>query len=486
MITELKFLDHELVEQIIGEALELLIDPGVRVHNQEGLDLLAEGGAQVDFETQVVRIPEAMVWKALQSAPSEFNLYSLDGALAVRYGGNQVHFDPGSAAVSILDNEKGEQRPPNTADFVRFIKLVETIPQLDAQSTAMVCRDVPEGIGDLYRLYLILLYGRKPVVTGAFGKQSWWTMWELLACVAGGESELEAHPLAIFDVCPSPPLAWSDLTCQNLIDCARKGIPAELVSMPLAGVTSPVTLASAVVQHTAESMSGVVISQLARPGARVVWGGAPAAIDMRSGATPMGDAGTWLIDSAYIQVGKFLNLPTHTYMGSSDSKILDAQCGIESAGGTLLAALSGVNMVSGAGMIDFLRCQSYEKLVIDAEVIGMVSRILAGIQIHEHPIAVEHMRSSAHRADHLSKMHTLKWFQRELYIPSEVIDRGSLEAWVGKGAKTTFQRASERVEVLLKSYKPSPVSPELASELKAITLAAARKYGMNELPSLPL
>jgi trimethylamine--corrinoid protein Co-methyltransferase len=238
------------------------------------------------------------------------------------------------------------------------------------------------------------------------------------------------------------------------------------------------------VQHTAESLSGVVISQVARAGAPVIWGGAPSVVDMRTGSTPMGDVGTWMIDSAYIQVGKSLRLPTHTCMGSSDSKVLDAQCGLESAGGTLLAALSGVNMISGAGMIDFLRCQSLEKLIIDAEIIGMAKRLIAGIEVRDTPIALDMMRQLAHKADHLASPHTRKWFAQELYIPSAVIDRGSLEAWKGKGSLSAKQRASEQVEKLLTSYQPTPLPPELRAELRSITLQAARKHGMDELPPL--
>jgi trimethylamine--corrinoid protein Co-methyltransferase len=471
-----------LIAQILDEAFGLLTDPGVRVHNREALTLLAEAGAGVDFQSQIARLPEKIVRQALYAAPSEFDLYNLNGKPVVHYGGSSVHFDPGSSGVSILANEAGEQRLPVTADFVRFVKLVETLPQLDAQSTAFVCRDVPEGIGDLYRLYLALNFMRKPIVTGAFTVGGWGSMFEMLVAVAGGEAALAARPTAVFDVCPSPPLLWSNLTCQNLMDCARKGVPAQLVSMPLAGITSPVTLAAAVVQHTAESLSGVTISQLVKPGARVVWGGAPAASDMRTGSTPMGDASTWLIDLAYIEIGKSLDLPTHTYMGSSDAKLLDAQTGLESMGGTLLAALSGCNMVSGAGMIDYLRCQSFEKLVIDAEIIGMAKRLASGIERRDDPIALSMMRQSAHRADFLSKPHTLKWFGKELYIPSEVIERGSLEAWQVKGSKSAFQRATGRVEKLLGSYQFSPLPEPVQTELRRITETEARKYGMDRLP----
>ena len=485
MRPKLNILSDELVEQIIAEGFELLMDPGVRVHNEDALELLAGAGADVNAETRIAHIPEPIARRAMETAPSGFDLYNLDGEPVVHYGGDSVQFDPGSVAIMILDSETQEQRQPNTADFVKFVKLVETLPQLDAQSTAMICMDVPEEIGDLYRLYLALNYMRKPIITGAFRKDTWWTMKEMLVAVAGSEGALAARPIAVFDVCPSPPLLWSDLTCQNMIDCARYGIPSELVSMPLAGATAPVTLAAAVVQHTAECLSGVTICQLAQEGAPIVWGGSPAIFDMRQGTPPMGAVGTWMIDCAYTQIGKALAMPTHAYLGMSDAKVVDVQCGLESAGGAIMAALAGVNMVSGAGMMDFESCQSYEKLVIDAEIIGMAKRLIAGIEAREEPIALTLMRKLGHRADYLAQTHTLKWFNQEQYIPSAVIDRGSLDGWKKQGAKTAFERAADRVPELLATYQPSPISDELRTELRAITTKAAQQFGMDELPPLP-
>jgi trimethylamine--corrinoid protein Co-methyltransferase len=481
----LNILETELVQRITDEAFGLLMDPGVRVHNAEGLHLLAGGGADVDFETRIARIPEKLVRESLETAPSEFSLYSLEGEPVVTYGGDSVQFDPGSAAITVLDRETGEQRPPTTGDCVKFVKLTEVLPQIDAQSTGIIPADVVEEIGDLYRLYIALNYMNKPIVTGAFGKETWWVMKELLETVAGGEAELAERPIAIFDVCPSPPLLWSDLTCQNLIDCAKTNIPSELVSMPLAGATAPVTLAGAVVQHTAENMSGVVICQLANPGASIVWGGSPAAFDMREGTTPMGAVETWMIDCAYTQVGKSLDMPTHAYLGMSDAKVIDVQSGLESAGGVFMAALAGVNMVSGAGMIDFESCQSLEKMVIDAEIIGMAKRLIAGVDPRGDPIALEVMRRLGHKADYLSDVHTLNWFSKEQYMPSSVIDRGSLDAWVQKGRKTAFERAKERVDQLLDEYKPGPVEEGTKAELRRITEEAAQAHGMAALPPLP-
>jgi len=484
MRPKLNLLSDELVKQIIEEGFALLMNPGILVRNDEALALLADAGAEVDMETKIAKIPEKIARQALDTRPSEFCLYDLDGNQVVHYGGDSVQFDPGSGGITILDSETQRQRQALTEDYVKFIKLVETTPQLDAQSTAFITSDVPDAIGDLYRLYLALNYMRKPIITGAFDKETWWTMKDMLVAVVGSEEDLAKKPVAVFDACPSPPLKWSDITCQNLIDCAKYNIPAELISMPLAGATSVVTLAGAAVQHTAETLSGVVINQLSNPGAPIVWGGSPATFDMRKGTTPMGAIGTWMINCAHVQVGKELGMPTHSYLGMSDAKIVDAQCGLESSS-AFMAALAGANMISGAGMMDFESCLSYEKLVIDAEIIGMAKRLIAGIDGRQTPIALDIIQELGHKTDYLDHPHTIKWFREELYIPSEVIDRDTLETWEQKGSKSTWERAQDRVNHLLAKYQPSPMSSEVKRELRDITTKAANKAGMKELPSLP-
>jgi trimethylamine--corrinoid protein Co-methyltransferase len=446
--------------------------------------LLAENHIKVDFTKQIAFLNEEIVIQSIKSCPKDFYLFTLDGKKVVHYGGDDIQFDPGSTAVSILDGKTQKQRKPITQDLINFIKLVEMLPQLDAQSTAMICSDVTEEISDLYRLYIALLFMNKPIITGAFRKDTWWTMKEMLSLVAGGDRQLRDKPIAVFDVCPSPPLLWSDLTCQNLIDCARHNIPSELVSMPLTGATSPVTLLSAVVQHTAENLSGVVICQLANPGAPIVWGGSPSAFDMRHGTTPMGAVETWMIDCAYSEVGKSLNMPTHAYMGMSDSKMVDTQCGLESSGGVILAALSGVNMISGAGMMDFESCQSTEKLIIDAEIIGMAKRLKEGLEPWDEVIALDLIRKHGHNADYLSDPHTLQWFDKEQFLPSPVIDRKSYDTWEIDGGKTIQERAASRIGELLDQYLPNNLEKKLKIELGKITQRTAESFGMKNLPKI--
>jgi trimethylamine--corrinoid protein Co-methyltransferase len=152
-----------------------------------------------------------------------------------------------------------------------LVRLVDGLEHIQAQSTSVVPSEAPKEISDLYRLYLVLKNSTKGIITGAFTKQGLIDMKRLLEIVGGGKDELENRPMAIFDVCPSSPLVWSDTACQNLIDCARFSIPAEIIPAPQMGATSPVTLAGTLVQSNTEFLSGVVISQLTRPGTPVIY-----------------------------------------------------------------------------------------------------------------------------------------------------------------------------------------------------------------------
>jgi trimethylamine--corrinoid protein Co-methyltransferase len=397
-------------------------------------------------------------------------------------GEDRVHFNPGSAALRIYDHQQGKARVPVTADLVSFATLIDALPNYAAQSTGLIPGELPESIADRYRLYIGLLFSAKPIVTGTFEKTAFKAMHQMLAAVAGDAERLRQKPMAIFDCCPSPPLMWSDLTAQALIDCARSGIPAELVSMPLTGATSPVTLAGAITQHCAENLSGIVIHQLAEPGAPIIYGGSPACFDMRKGTTPMGAVETQMIDGAYAEIGKHLELPTHAYMGLSDSKVVDYQAGMESAMGATLAAVSGINNVSGPGMHDFESCQSLEKLVLDHEICGMVLRLTSGVALRDDPIALPVLEAGIETKDFLSLAHTGRWFRKEAYYPDEVVDRATFGEWKSLGGKDAAARASERVEKLLASHEPEPLEESLRSFLREVMLAEAQQAGLEDLP----
>ena len=484
MQPHLTLLSDELVKQILDEAFQLLITPGIKVQSPAARQLLADAGAKVDNDTEVAQVPEKLVYHALETVPHQFYLYDRNGTPKVDYGGNTVHFDPGSSGVHILDPETSEHRPSYTNDLVRIVKLTEMLPQFDAQSTAVICNEIPKSISDLYRLYLVLLYSAKPIITGAFAIPTLQVMVDMLAIFAGNRKALAEKPQAVFDVCPSPPLIWSNFGAQNLIDLAKAGVPAQMVSMPLAGATAPVTLVGSVVQHAAECLSGITIHQLAKPGAPIVWGGAPAIFDMRKGTTPMGAVETAMIDASYTQVGKFLGLPTHTYLCASDAKVVDAQAGLESGISAILGALAGINMISGAGMLDFLACFSLEKLMIDAEIIAMAKRLLSGVHTPTETLATAMFEGINFKGDFLKQKVTRELFSKEQYVPSKVLDRDSIRGWHQDGSLDIRSRAKAQVEQLLDQYEVPTLPQDKVQDLHELVKHQAHEAGLDALPNL--
>ncbi|MGA8153028.1 MAG: trimethylamine methyltransferase family protein [Terriglobales bacterium] len=478
MRPKLQLLAPQLIGRILSEAFELLMSPGVRVGSAPVVELLRSAGVEVN--DGVARIPETLVRNCLASVPRDFYLYNRQGEKAVHYGGDDVHFDPGSCCVQMLDPDTLEARPSETRDLVRLIQVTETLPQFAAQSTAVVCNDAPSAIGDLYRLLVVLQHSHKPVVTGSFSAAGLQGMIDLLVADSGSRDNLRNKPRAVFDVCPSPPLNWSEFGSHNLLDLARAGVPAEIVSMPLAGGTAPVTLAGSATQHAAEVLAGITLHQLAGPHSPVVWGGAPAIFDMRTGGAPMGAVETAMLNLACAEVGKHLGLPTHGYLVATDSKLVDAQAGAESARSAMLGALAGINMISGAGMLESLACHSVEKLVMDAESIASAFRLLRGVEMRGDTLATAMFAQTGLSGEFLKLKETRALFRQEQHLPSPVIDRSARGS---EPPSDAFTRARARVDELVSTYQKPALSQDVLRSFQAIVEREADREGLpSELP----
>ncbi|MHA2424139.1 MAG: trimethylamine methyltransferase family protein, partial [Candidatus Thorarchaeota archaeon] len=330
---------------------------------------------------------------------------------------------------------------------------------------SLIPNDIPELVSDFYRLYIVLKNSTKPVITGAFRKEGLHDMRRLLEIVAGGSQELSAKPRAIFDCCPSSPLIWSDITCQNLIDCASHGIPAELVPAPLLGATSPVTINGTVVQTNAEILSGIVIAQLVRPGSIVIYGGAPAVFDQRYATPRYGAIEAMMTACASAEMGKHYGLPTHAYLGLSDSKVEDAQTGFESGLGIALGAMAGINVISGPGALAYINMQSLEKIIIDNEMCGAAYRLIEGIELEKMDIVTDLISKVGPGGDFLGQRHTAAKLRREHFIPSDVFDRLTTESWLEGGSKDMIERAKKRAETILSEKIPTPLPQDMENEL---------------------
>lgn len=463
MKVSLQILDENTIDEVLGQAIELLEQTGVDVEDAETAALLTGGGARSGPDGRRLLIPPGLVQQSLRLAPREIQLFDRPGHPSVRPGAGETCFVPGSAALLIHDPASGGPREAVRRDLDRFSQLTDALEVFPLQSTALVPSDVPRPVADLVRLYHALAGSVKPVVTGIFREESLAPMVAMLEAVRGGGESLRRQPLAIFDCCPSPPLQWSRLTVRMLVECARRGIPAEIIPVPLCGATAPVTLHGALVQLTAENLSGLVIAQCAAPGAPVILGGCPMAFDMRHGTAASGAPESVLLNVAAGAIARRLGLPGHGFLALSDSKEPDWQAGFETALGALAAALSGLDVVAGAGMLNFIGCQSLEKLFFDASIASAALRIRRGIDLHPEDGLPVLFGEALGGGGFLGLPHTRTWYRRELPVPGPVVDRCQTASGI-----SALDRSRSAVEKILASPVREPLPPNLDQALQEI------------------
>jgi trimethylamine--corrinoid protein Co-methyltransferase len=479
----LNVLSDELIGRILDEAMDILATVGMEIRGPLMRQRLIDAGLPTDPAGRVL-FPREVVERAIATAPSSFWLYDRDGNPHADLGEDRVHFVPGSSGLRVLDHRTGEARLANSTDFVEYVRLADGLKHIAYLATAFSTNnDIDAQVSDAWRLYMCLTNSKRPVVSGAFTEHGVPRMVEMLQLFRRDRADLIARPMSIFTITATGNFRYSEDSCQNLIDCVEAGIAVEIVPVTLMGLIAPVTLVGATVFHTVDVLAGIVMTQVIRPGAPVLFGGAPATFHMKIASSPMAAIEALHLDVAYVAVAKKLGLPTQTYMALSDGKVLDAQAGAETFGSALLAALAGVNSVSGPGMLDFVLVFSLAKLVFDDEVCGQALHFVRAMEpLGDLPTMdlVNQVMSDQHL---IMAAHTLEHWPSELYLPGSVIERDNRENWTKAGARDTAQRASDEVDRRLAAYRPIETDSSADAELRRIIRSGLREQEV--LPELP-
>ncbi len=479
MRPRISILETSLVSRIVDEALSILEKTGVLIENEHSFNRLVELGLDGNRETHRITFPRKKSEEELAKAPSSITLHDRDGNPSAVLEGDRTHFVPASSALRILDRKTQEIREGNSKDFVDYVKIADGMKNIDYLSTAFIPRDIPQDIADAWRLYMVLAHSKRPVVSGAFTHYGVPRMGEIMAMFREGREDLIRKPMAIFTCCPNTPLRWGEDPVTNIIDCAEWGIPIEIVPVLLLGMISPTTTVGAIVLHTAEVISGLVIAQLIRPGAPVVFGGATASFHMRLMTNPMTAVEALQVYCGYAEVAKYLKLPCQAYMALSDSKFNDPQAGFESGTGAFLAALAGINSVSGPGMLEYVNCFSLEKLAFDDEVVAHAKRFIRPVEIRDdlptQPL-IDELVANKHL---MMSEHTLEHWPEELYLPGPMIDRTNWDQWKMDGGKGFRERAADVIEECISNYDLEPLDAKLHTEIRTLFETTANDKGVR-------
>ena len=479
----IQMLEPDLIASILAEAKRIMAEVGMDIRGPKMRQRLIDAGLPTDANGRVL-FPTDVVNRAIETAPKSFTLYTRDGQPHAEIGGWNVHFIPGSSGLKIMDHRTGETRLADSKDFIEYARLCDGLPHIPYLATAFSTnKDIEPQVSDAWRLYMVLTTTKKPVVSGAFGEHGVPRMAEMMQLFRRDRAELIAKPMSIFTITATGNFRFGEDSCQNLLDCVEAGIPVEIVPVTLMGLIAPVTLVGAVVFHCVDVLTGITMAQIVKPGAPVLFGGAPAAFHMRAASAPMAAIEAQRLNCGYVAVAKSLGLPTQAYMALSDGKFLDAQAGAETMTSAMLAALAGVNSVSGPGMLDFVLTFSLPKLVFDNEVCGQCLNFVRETHVLED-IPARSLVDDVRANDHLiTSPHTLKYWPQELYLTDPVIDRENRETWMKGGSMELQARANEQVDKRLAAYVQIETDAAADAEMRRVILAGMKSQ--TELPVLP-
>lgn len=482
MRPSLKVLSSEQVTQIIEEAKRILAEIGIEVRGKALRGRLLGYGLKMDGDGTRVLFPPEVVEEAVKLTPKSFTLYDRNGRPHAELGGDNVHFVPGSSGLKVLDHRTGETRLANTADFAEYVRLADGLSNIAYLATAFSTNDdIDPQVSDAWRLYLCLVHSEKPVVSGAFTKHGVPRMGQMMQLFRSDRAALVKRPMSIFTITATGMFRYSEDSCQNLLDCVEWGIPIEVVPVTLMGLIAPVTVMGAAVFHTADVLAGLTMAQIVRPGAPVLFGGAPAAFHMKAATSPMIAVEALQLDLAYVAVAKSLGVPTQGYLALSEGKFVDAQAGAETYGSALLAALAGINSVSGPGMLDYVMVFSLAKLVLDDEWCGHALRLVRDIQLKEDIPTIPLVRELLKEQHLITAEHTLNHWPAELYLPGPTIDRDNRENWMKAGRPMLEERVNAELDRRLAAYQQPDIDPQLVLEMENII-----RSGMTNRQELPL
>ena len=481
----IKVLTEEQVKKVHAEALKVLENLGIIFDDAEARTILKDAGCRVDEETKKVYFPPELVEKSIMSAPEKFDLYDRNGEFYCTFGDGICRFNPGSSSSNVLESDGRTVRLSAVRDLKLLTKVAQSLPHIDFVSSSVVCEEAPGELGSQYLYYTEMQNSIKPIIGGSTDIAGVPRTFRLLKAILGSEEAVRTKPYTIFDICITSPFKWSKIGARNMVDCVKMDIPIEMISAQIAGATGPVTLAGALLEHTVEMLSGLVLTQVMKPGFPTVYGGAPCIFNMKTMYTPMEAMECSMITAGYAQMGKYYGLPLHTYAAMSDSKIVDYQAGSETARSGLMAMETGFDNVSGPGGLNVIAEMSIEKLVIDNDFIGTLKRLEKGININDDTLAGDFMIEVGAAGNFMGKKHTVKNYRKEQNYSNITFNYEERANWEKEGSPDIMDRARAYVDNI-REQTICPITPEQRKALDEAFVEVCLDAGLTKEDALEL
>jgi trimethylamine--corrinoid protein Co-methyltransferase len=465
MGARISYLTDDDKAAIYEAALEIMATVGQRVHHPEALDLLRAAGAEVVDD--LVKVPRELVEKARRTAPPVIEVYGRDGVHAMSLGRYATCFGNGSAVTSVFDLETGEHRPTVLADGEMAARLCDALPQVDFVMAYAHPGDHDPHVALLESFRAMVRNTTKPLVVVAENAGDLAVMCDIAEVLRGGAAELAAKPYFILYGEPTSALRHPVEAVDKLLLCADRGIPCVYSTSPLAGGTAPITVAGHIAQGAAESLFGLVVHQLRKPGAPFVFGIGPAVLDMGTMQSAYNAPEYLMGYVCAVELAKWLDLPNWGYAGTTDAQVIDAQAGMEAAELTFLSLATGSNLNHDMGYLDYGMTGSLELIVLTDEFLALNRKLFAGVEVTPETLAVDVVRDVGPGGDFLAHRHTAKNVRKAQWRPT-ILNRQGHVRWLEEGGLDLKEKARRKALKLLAEHEPAPLPQDVAARIDAL------------------
>ena len=459
-------LSPEQVVQVHEASLEILERVGMLVRNDRARRIFAEHGAQVDEQTQIVRIPAEVVESYRSHFPAKFTFHARDPRNDRTVPDDSPLVLTGSSAPNLIDPVTGYERRARSDDLARIAHLVNELPGYDVFSISTLADDAPKGQFSLSRYYPSIKNTLKPVRANTPPAEAEMVL-KLAYLIAGGEQAFRERPFITHHYCPVvSPLTMDFDSTQLLIMFSELNLPSYFSIVPNAGLTSPLTMLATLAQCNAEFLAAGVLTEMIQPGKPVIYSTLPTVADMRTGAYSPGAIETGILHMGCAQMARFYNIPSGGYIGLTNAKINDAQSGYETGMSVTAGYLGGVDIFNMAGLLDSLMAFDFAKAVIDNEIALMLKQIKRGFEFSRENFALDQIAEVGPGGMFAGTEHTLERMRTTMLL-AEVADRDPRAQWLERGGLDAHARALKQAKEILTRPNPAAMDPGLDAIIRA-------------------
>ena len=467
-----RVLSDDQIWEIKRAAFDILQKTGAKILHKEARQMLKKAGAMV--KDDVVKIPEYVVQECIRTAPKGITIFDRNKQRAMEVEGRKSYYGTSTASPNTRDALTGEIHETRVEDIARGAMVADALPNIDWVMPMGSSQDVPAFAADVHEFEAVVKNTTKPLVFIGYSKRGVELVYEMAAAVAGGIEELRAYPFLIAYPEPITPLVFPPEVVDRMFIAADLFMPQIPGPTQQLGATAPVTLAGALALAIAEGLLSLTLVQLRRSGAPCFLGANVSGFDMATTTLSIASPEMSLGLAAQAEVAQSFGLPSWGLAGSTDSKVLDAQAGIESAFSILAQGLGGLNLIHDIGYMNGGMICSAEMLVLGDEVVGMAKRFIRGIEVTPDTLARDVIQKVGPGGNFLQEEHTFRHFRQELWMPT-LLNRQPYGIWQQEGSKDMGARVKEKVKNILETHKTPPLPDRTLSALEKLKLGGEKE-----------